>query len=131
MRVEVYWNLHKKLWSIRALEGPDKGRVIGRFPDVWLTGCKMVVQPAGRDRVRRERKKNVHAFVRGTLDPGTSRWLHPSRRDMGRAFTYNPYRDDTFKRCKDDTPIHAATFVKLSSVGHDIRVPRCLAWEEA
>ena len=28
IRVEVYWNLHKRLFSVRALEGEHKGRVI-------------------------------------------------------------------------------------------------------
>jgi hypothetical protein len=126
MRVEVYWNIRKSLWSVRALAGPDKGRVIGHFENVWLNGCTLVVQPAGRERVRREGRKNVHAFVRGTLDP---RYDASSRRwEMGDAFSYNPYRDDTFKRIKDNTPIHTAAHVRMSAAKNDWWGPWCRAW---
>ncbi|CAB4165115.1 hypothetical protein UFOVP823_10 [uncultured Caudovirales phage] len=36
MRVFVYWNLHRKLWSVRAAEGPNKGRVIAHRECVYL-----------------------------------------------------------------------------------------------
>ena len=68
MRVEVYWNLHKHLFSVRALEGEHKGRVIDHSYGVRLSNATFVSQPAGRERVRREGKKNVHAFVRGHLE---------------------------------------------------------------
>lgn len=32
MRVEVYWNVRRRLYSVRALEGPDRGRVVARLP---------------------------------------------------------------------------------------------------
>ena len=67
IRVEVYWNLHKRLFSVRALEGENKGRVIDHAYGVRLSDATFVSQPAGRERVRREGVKNVHAFVRGHM----------------------------------------------------------------
>ena len=66
MRVFVYFNLHKKCFSIKALEGADKGRVIAHRDTVVLDGCKLLVSEAGRQRVLREKRKNVHAGVSGT-----------------------------------------------------------------
>lgn len=70
-RVEVYRNLHKNCFSVRK-----NGRVVKHIPDdqgLTLVDVKFAVQPAGRAKVLRERKKNVHAFVRGTVaaDPLT------------------------------------------------------------
>ena len=61
-RVQVYYNLHKKCLSIRY-----KGKVIEHAREVTLTDARFHVQPAGRARVLREKKKNVHAYVSGKL----------------------------------------------------------------
>ena len=88
MRVFVYWNLHKKLWSIKALEGPDKGRVIARSSSVILTDAHGQVSEAGRQRVLREDRKNVHAGIVGDLvavdGDAQTRWRT--------ATTTSPYR---------------------------------------
>ncbi|RWM84294.1 hypothetical protein [Mesorhizobium sp.] len=90
MRVEVYWNFNRKCYSVRALEGPSKGRVIGHRERVNIHNAKFVVRKAGRDRVRREKRKNVHAFVRGDLD--CLGVLDEPTVGVG----YNPYQWDSF-----------------------------------
>jgi len=103
MRNEVYWNLHKHLYSMRALEGPDKGRVVARESSFRLTGVKFAVQPAGRAKVLRDKAKNVHAFVRGTPAPvsmfDATEW---------QRVTYNPYKYSTFVVSETGEPIHSA-----------------------
>jgi hypothetical protein len=99
MRVEVYWNLHKKLFSVRALEGENKGRVIDHAYSVKLEEASFVVQPAGRERVRREGKKNVHAFVRGHL----ADYNHAPK--MSYPVTYNPYMYDSFVQADTKKPV--------------------------
>ena len=99
MRVFVYFNLHKRCFSVKALEGSRKGRVIAHKDSLALYGATFKVSQAGRERVLRERKKNVHAGVVGI-------W---SERKMvvddlvvyegianGRQITYNPYKYDSF-----------------------------------
>ena len=61
MKIEVYWNLHKEMFSVR-----HKGKVIAHVACINVKDAKFVVQKAGRERVLREKKKNVHAFIRGT-----------------------------------------------------------------
>ena len=82
-RIEVYRNLHKDCFSIRK-----NGRVVKHlFNDEKLDmeDVKFAVQPAGRVKVLRERKKNVHAFVRGTyISKGLAAWQSVA--------SYNPYK---------------------------------------
>ena len=62
---DVYLNLHKTgFLSVRAAEGPDKGRVVGHVSAIQLEDCSFRVSEAGRQRVIRDRCKNVHATVR-------------------------------------------------------------------
>lgn len=120
MRVEVYFNLHKKLFSIRALEGPGKGRVIKHTPTVGLLNATFTSQKAGREKVRREGRKNVHAFVRGDLF-----YCRPTHfffqferpiRERGARVTYNPYTDDSFViDGVERTPVYEAERVSMST----------------
>ena len=65
MKVFVYFNLHRKMWSVKALEGPQKGRVVARTGYVELENVRPRVSQKGRDRVLREKRKNVHAGLVG------------------------------------------------------------------
>ena len=66
IKVRVYFNLHKKKLSIQ--EKTAKGwRVWLHASKVTLENVTFKVSEAGRQRVLRERKKNVHAFVEGDL----------------------------------------------------------------
>lgn len=117
MRVEVYWNLHKKCYSVR-----HKGRVIDHVPYVVLRDVKWVVQPAGRRRVLRERKKNVHAFARGTWLRGNDE-LDLSNRELGltarQPVKYNPYHQTSFVlRQAPDIHIKRSDYATLGSTYH-------------
>lgn len=96
MKAFVYFNLHRKLWSIKALEGDKKGLVIGHAPVVYLEDVKPKVSEVGRQRVLKEQRKNVHAGLVGTVGRMPSRLLVG-----GKAITYNPYKSGTFVY-KDD-----------------------------
>lgn len=112
MRVSAYFNLHHRLYSIRAEEGPEKGRVIAHCTAAFITGVEFKVSKAGRQRVLREGRGNVHAFIRGDLQyldgtptaAGERLGLKgtPIREGVGPSLprwvgvTYNPYRFDSF-----------------------------------
>jgi hypothetical protein len=83
----IYRNLHKQCWSIKAGKDP-----VVHAPAVHALNVRFVVQPAGRARVRREHKKYVHAFVRTTEWEalGASVVRIP---DGWVLLQYNPYRD--------------------------------------
>ena len=85
-RVYVYFNLHKKMWSIR-----QSGKVVGHYHDLYLKDAKYLVSEAGRKRVLKEKKKNVHAGVSGFVvdrDLPMDQIYFP--------VTYNPYKNKTF-----------------------------------
>ena len=76
MRVDVYYNLHKHLWSVRDRR---TGRVILHCDRVELTNVKFHVGQRGRERVNEEQRKNVHAWVTGDLES----WEHGTVTESG------------------------------------------------
>lgn len=92
MKVFVYFNLNKKTFSLRALEGPQKGRVVAYRNDIVLIDVVYKVSEAGRQRVLREQTKNVHAGVVGEWDESqdTSRTLAQCLQNGARV-SYDPY----------------------------------------
>jgi hypothetical protein len=84
----VYWNLHRKCWSIR-----QKGLVVAHVEQFAAVVTDWRVQPAGRDRVRAQRRKNVHAYAVVRFDEPVSL----SGSCLGLKVVYNPYCDDVFR----------------------------------
>lgn len=109
MRVKVYFNLHRHLFSVVALEGPRKGRVIQHAETIALDDATFKVSEAGRQRVLREKRKNVHAFVVGTLSP-----IQDSYPGWVNVVTYNPYKYRTFVLRDSKTPVLSSPKVWLS-----------------
>jgi hypothetical protein len=114
-KVFAYRNLHRQCWSVKALEGPLKGRVIYHASDLTLGWCDFKVSQAGRQRVLREQKKNVHAGVVGYLtDCGE---IATDGIDLDVPVTYNPYKYDSFVDARCEVPVSSALFVNLNSKG--------------
>ncbi len=69
MKVRVYRNLHNGLWSVKCMERDHRhyGKVILHCEEIMLAHVKPVVSSAGRNRVLRERRKNVHAYLEGEI----------------------------------------------------------------
>ncbi len=107
MKVAVYFNLHKETFRVRAMQGANKGRVIMHADRVTLKDVKFKVSEAGRQRVIREKRKNVHAFVVGELVSVDNRPI------VGELITYNPYVYNTFVTAFDKTPIKSAQTAHL------------------
>lgn len=126
MKVFVYFNLRKKLFSVKALQGPNKGRVISHADKVFIDGAQLKVSQAGRERVLRERRKNVHAGVVGTLA------REDNVREYGVAITYNPYKHNSFVKCEDELAVSSANHVKLeihnTPKGRSGRINAVHAW---
>lgn len=104
-RVAVYWNIRKHIFSVM-----DHGLVVAHVDHIKLRTVNFVVQPGGRDAVRRTGCKNVHAFVRGEIIPDDS----PLILD-GRA-RYNPMRDMTWVT-EHDVPLTRAEAAVLTHEG--------------
>lgn len=117
--VEVYRNLHRDQWSVRAAAGEHKGKVIGHAEAVVLKNATFVIQSGGQRRHRRTGVRNVHAWVSGTpLDLVPGPW---ERFDWVEPITYRPGRHKTFVRERRRTTASAAELVCLDAS------MRCLA----
>jgi hypothetical protein len=129
MKVYVYYNLHRRCLSVKATQGEHANLVIAHANAVQLGDVRFKVSEAGRQRVLREKAKNVHAGLVGELqgidaiqwlkevpksempDMGKIRALlsrvstRRSLRGEARAATYNPYRFDSFVDRDSLTPV--------------------------
>lgn len=113
MKVFIYFNLHRKCWSVKALEGDQKGRVIRHAMSFAVSGCKLKVSEAGRQRVLREKRKNVHAGIVGTLLWASDSDIRPFTDDSvgNDRVSYNPYKGATFFDVSTGEPVVEADTV--------------------
>ena len=109
-RVYVYWNLHKHLFSVKDTR---TGRVVCHAHMVEIQDATVAVSQAGRARVLRERRKNVHAGVRGTVTWLVEDWPCDLQMTGWTRITYNPYKYDSFVRASDEQPVEGAEEVRL------------------
>lgn len=115
LKVFVYFNLHRKCFSIKALEGPNKGRVVAHRNDVLLFDGTFKVSEAGRQRVLKEQRKNVHAGVVGQWDETGTDLISIDRvTTIGTPITYNPYKYNTFVHLYGLHPIKTGRLVALT-----------------
>lgn len=117
MKVFIYFNLHKKCFSIKALEGEYKGLVVAHRNEALVFDATFKVSEAGRQRVLREKRKNVHAGVVGEwigAENGGDRLALDAVIINGSAITYNPYKYDSFVHLYGEHRIDTARLVALS-----------------
>jgi hypothetical protein len=108
-RVMVYYNLHKHTFSVSY-----NGRVIAHADYVKLFDVEFRVRQGGRDKVLKDKRKNVHSFVIGTL---VDYCKYPCE-DMpsepnNNIVTYNPYKYNSFVMKDTEEPIYKADIVKM------------------
>lgn len=107
MSYDIYFNLHKKMFSVR-----HKGKVIAHADSIIALDVRFVVRKAGRLKVLKEKRKNVHAFVRATAySTATKQTDFASTTRV----SYNPYMHETFVK-NGVTPIHNANMVAMRVV---------------
>ncbi|AUV62029.1 hypothetical protein KIV63_gp15 [Mycobacterium phage SWU2] len=116
--VFVYRNLHRDQWSVKAMTGPHKGKVVGHADQLTLFSCELKVSEAGRQRVLREGRKNVHAGVIGLIVDDDV--LHTDPTGIGplegpRKVSYNPRRAGAFT--VNDQPVDAADYIHFAATG--------------
>ena len=108
-KVFVYKNLHKGCWSIK-----QDGLVKAHATELTLYGCNMKINRKGRERVLREKRKNVHAGIKGYLrDVELERVWGDLPEDQFTEITYNPYKHSSFVQTEDSAPRWFAIIAKL------------------
>ena len=111
-KVRVYWNLHKKCWSIQDCKS---GLVCDHLERISLEQAKFVVRKGGQKRVREEGKKNVHAFAEGWV----AREQDEDHTHYWYDITYNPYKNDYFMIGRDEVPRDWVGNIHMDSTYHE------------
>ncbi len=104
--VFVYKNLHKDCWSVK-----QDGLVKAHATELDLWDCHFQVNQAGRERVLKEKRKNVHAGIKGYIDClGQSDFSV-----VDQQVTYNPYKYESFVNKETEEPVFNTSYAKLSA----------------
>ena len=106
MRHFCYFNLHKFVFSVRN----QKTRLVEHHSNtVVLTDCKFKVSQKGREKVLREKRKNVHAGIEGRLCG------FENTHDLAdfTELTYNPYKYNSFVIKATGEPVNQAGLIVL------------------
>jgi hypothetical protein len=108
-KVMVYYNLHKHTFSVTY-----DSKVIMYADYVKLGDVEFRVRKGGKERVRSEKSKNVHAFVIGKL---LDYCEYPCKDiplpSSDKVVTYNPYKHDTFVFKNTEEPVYRAQEVDM------------------
>jgi len=88
-RVRAYYNLHRKCFSVQDYK---TGLVVEHTNKLRFTNAMFVVRKSGNEKVKKEGRKNVHAFVNGIRQP---KWMTPHL--SYQEVKYNPHTMDYFK----------------------------------
>lgn len=110
MRVYVYRNLHKGCWSVSSGK-----KVQYHATHLDISNAKFRVRPGGREKVLREGKKSVHAFVVGEVEAAGG-CLPPIKMDGAVEVTYNPYKNGSFVRVDNGERVEGAERVIMEFV---------------
>lgn len=93
-RLKIYYNLHKHCLSLQY-----KGKIIGYADSISLENVELKVSQSGRERVLRDKRKNVHAYVIGTV-------VEKAWNNLKAMVTYNPYKYSTFVNRETLEPVY-------------------------
>lgn len=113
MKVAVYFNLTKNIFSVQSREKESYGRVIDHVESVVLKAPKFVVRQSGRNKVIKDQQKNVHAFVVGTVSETGVERDSSMPVLLEEVITYNPYKSGSFVKLETGSAVNSAEFAIL------------------
>lgn len=106
-RVRVYRNLNKpSFYSILAMSGENKGRVLGYSKAVHLTNIKFIVSAKTREKVVLNKCRTVHAYAEGDFAEALGCIPEKINRTEARRITYQPFiHGHFFDRAMPEIPL--------------------------
>jgi hypothetical protein len=108
MQVKVYYNLRKQCLSVM-----DKAtrRVIKHVQNITLGDVKFSVSKKGVERIRRNKRKAVVAFVEGRMIECDTICVAP---ELGwHAVSFNPYKHNSFVLRDTQTKIDSSSYATI------------------
>lgn len=112
MKVQVYWNRHKKMWSVRN----PRGRVIEHTTFLALHEPVFYVSQAGWRRFQRTKRRTVIAWVEGELVPAATATYHNL---TGNRVYFSPHDVPYFYRncLREDNRVDTAAIAWFDPLG--------------
>ncbi len=108
-KVMVYYNLNKHTFSVTY-----KNILITHADYIKLKDVEFRVRPGGRERVLKEKRKNVHAFVIGTLKEYCKYPCESLPNDINDDIvTYDPYKYNSYVMKDTKEPIYNSGEVEM------------------
>jgi hypothetical protein len=106
-RIRVYRNLNRpSLFSIVALDGEFKGKVLGYAPIIGMTDVELKVSEKLRNTVLEKRVRNVHAHANGRFCGVAQRLEDVCETETAQVVTYQPYLcGHFFNRANPEVPV--------------------------
>lgn len=99
--VLIYKNLTKKCWSIK-----QKGLVVAYTNNIILKDAICIVNKKGNEKVRQEKQKNVHAYIKGIIYTPLDELYFKD------IITYNPYIHESFVR--NNEPVYKLKYAQFT-----------------
>ena len=119
-KVMVYYNLHKHTFSVTY-----NGRVITHADYVKLSDVEFRVRQGGREKVLKDKRKNVHSFVIGTLmDYCKFPCENLPSEPNSNIVTYNPYKYNSYVIKDTEEPIYSAGEVEMINLRDKIFITK-------
>jgi hypothetical protein len=110
--VDLYCDLHRKCSSLKALSGPNKGRVVDKPTDIVLANVTLRVSAASVRRVLETGVRSVHAYARGTRTELSTTSIRD--RDEAIRVRYNPFKRGEFFDAASGEAITKLAFLGVS-----------------
>ena len=111
-KVMCYYDLHRHTFSVT-----HKGLLMLKADYLKLNDVEFRVRQGGKQKVRDEKRKNVHAFVIGNLDDycefPCGNIPVPESNDV---VTYNPYKYDSFVIKTTKEPIYKSNEIEMINI---------------
>ena len=108
-KVMCYYDLHRHVFSVTY-----KGLVVLKADYLRLSDVEFRVREGGKQKVRKETRKNVHAFVIGYLEDYCKFPCDDiPEPESNKVITYNPYKYESFVIKDTEEPIFNANEVEM------------------
>ena len=107
MKVRVYRNLHQKCFSVKCKK---TNLVIAHVSEIFLEDVTFPVSEKQRQRVLESGRKNVHAYVEGTI-------TLPKNIDKNKLISYNPRKEGYFFYKSNGREVKQVAFADVSFEG--------------
>lgn len=98
-KVRVYRNLNVGCWSVLAMAGQYKGKVVAHLDSVSIREVEFIVSSAGRARVLERQVKSVHAYAQGFFESTDVKPMHSSCI----VVKYDPYKHGYFYKVNNES----------------------------